>query len=341
MSNDFIPFAVGGSANVTPQATYAANTTLTQTGFQSGIAKSPDLNKVWRQSSIMSAVLAQFIANTTGQNAVDDGTTATLLANLIAAVSANSEALIGSARNLSMSVTAASASATMTADEIVVGSALGGLKYTLASFSKTINLATTGAGGMDTGTAPVSGYVALYAIWNPTTQTAALLATNATSVVAPSVYGGANMPSGYTASALVSVVPTNSSSQFPLLFVKDRRIAFPAATIINATGTLPTAISYATLTLTAVPKNARSMRGAIFITNAAAAVTHVGIAPNNYGSSTTAPGFVEISDNTSGAQGLSGMFDVDIGAPQTVGYYSISTSGVTVTYTIITSSYEI
>jgi hypothetical protein len=86
MSNDFIPFAVGGSANVTPQATYAANTTLTQGGFQSGLAKSPDLNKVWRQSSIMAAVLAQFIVDQSGQNAVDDGTTATLEANLISAV---------------------------------------------------------------------------------------------------------------------------------------------------------------------------------------------------------------------------------------------------------------
>lgn len=83
MSNDFLPFAVGGSANVTPQATYAANTALTQGGFQSGIAKSPDMNKVCRQSSIMAAVLAQFIVARTGANATDDGTTATLLANLL------------------------------------------------------------------------------------------------------------------------------------------------------------------------------------------------------------------------------------------------------------------
>jgi hypothetical protein len=84
--NDFLPFAVGGSANVTPQAVYAADTTLTQGGFQSGLAKSPDLNKVWRQSSIMSAVLAQFIVDQSGQNAVDDGTTATLEANLLLAI---------------------------------------------------------------------------------------------------------------------------------------------------------------------------------------------------------------------------------------------------------------
>lgn len=86
MSNDFIPFAVGGSANVITQSAYAALTSITQNGFQSGIAQSNQLNKVWRQSSIMAAVLAQFIADQSGQNAVDDGTTATLEANLIAAV---------------------------------------------------------------------------------------------------------------------------------------------------------------------------------------------------------------------------------------------------------------
>lgn len=86
MSNDFLTFAVGGSANVTPQAAYAADTPLLQNGFVAGIANSADLNKVWRQSSIMAAVVAQFIVNQSGQNAVDDGTTATLIANLLTAI---------------------------------------------------------------------------------------------------------------------------------------------------------------------------------------------------------------------------------------------------------------
>ncbi|MCA7959523.1 hypothetical protein LGM14_18660 [Burkholderia multivorans] len=83
--NDFLPFATGPGANVVDQATYGALTALT-TGFQSGTAQSAQLNKVWRQSSIMSAVLAKFIVNQTGQPAIDDGTTATLLANLASAV---------------------------------------------------------------------------------------------------------------------------------------------------------------------------------------------------------------------------------------------------------------
>jgi hypothetical protein len=80
--------------------------------------------------------------------------------------------------------------------------------------NKTVNLATTGAGGMDSGAAPNNGFVAIYAIYNPTTGASALLARNATAAAQPTVYGGANMPAGYTASALISVWPTNASGQF-------------------------------------------------------------------------------------------------------------------------------
>lgn len=80
-TNDFLPFATGGSANVLTQAQWAALGALLN-GFQSGIADSKSINKAFRQSSIMSAVLAQFIVDQTGANATDDGTTATLLTNL-------------------------------------------------------------------------------------------------------------------------------------------------------------------------------------------------------------------------------------------------------------------
>ncbi|SAL25579.1 hypothetical protein [Caballeronia telluris] len=80
-TNDFLPFAVGGSANVLSQSAYAALSAITN-GYSSGVAQSAALNKTWRQSSIMAAVLAQFISDQTGANSADDGTTATLLANL-------------------------------------------------------------------------------------------------------------------------------------------------------------------------------------------------------------------------------------------------------------------
>lgn len=84
-TSDFLPFATGAGATVLSQTDYAALPAVS-TGYGSGIAKAEQLNKTWRQSSIMASVLAQFIANQTGQNSVDDGTTAALLANLLSAV---------------------------------------------------------------------------------------------------------------------------------------------------------------------------------------------------------------------------------------------------------------
>ncbi|KVE27712.1 hypothetical protein WI93_11775 [Burkholderia vietnamiensis] len=84
-TNDFLALGGGGAANVIDQAIYAARAARL-TGFQSGTAQSAQLNQVWRQLSIMAAVIAQFIVNQTGQNAVDDGTTATLLSNFATAV---------------------------------------------------------------------------------------------------------------------------------------------------------------------------------------------------------------------------------------------------------------
>lgn len=172
--------------------------------------------------------------------------------------------VVGAAINARMSVTAPSAIATFTADELIVGVALGGLQYRLGSFNKTINLATTGAGGMDTGTAPVSGYVALYAIYNPTTAASAMLAVNATAAVAPQVYGGANMPAGYTASALISVWPTSSGSQFLTGSQVNRNInTSPTRAVLATTTQYPpgSTISIATL----VPPNAVLVSGSLLM----------------------------------------------------------------------------
>jgi hypothetical protein len=87
-SSDFLVFAGASGANVVSQSTYASMGALGP-GFSTGIAESNQLNKVWRQGSIMAAVLGQFIADITTQNSVDDGTTATLLGNLLTAIQAS------------------------------------------------------------------------------------------------------------------------------------------------------------------------------------------------------------------------------------------------------------
>ncbi|EPC8058620.1 TPA: hypothetical protein ACI1IM_004223 [Yersinia enterocolitica] len=169
--------------------------------------------------------------------------------------------VIGTSRNAKMSVTAASSTATFTADELIVQTALGGLQYKLSSFSKTINLATTGAGGMDTGTVPANGFVALYAIYNPTTQISALLAVNASLVVAPEVYGGSNMPAGYTASALVSVLPTSSSQLAPVI-QQGRRVSIVSANMLSGSGA-PSSLT--ALNIGVIPVNSTLIRMTVAI----------------------------------------------------------------------------
>lgn len=87
--NDFLVFAGSSGANVITQSAYAALSALTN-GFSAGLAASNQLNKVWRQSSIMAAVMAGFIVQETGDNVIDNGSSglATILANFTSAVQA-------------------------------------------------------------------------------------------------------------------------------------------------------------------------------------------------------------------------------------------------------------
>lgn len=168
------------------------------------------------------------------------------------AVVAAASAPVGSSRNAKMSVTSAGASGTFTADEIIVATALGGTSYRLGSYSQTINLSTTGAGGMDTGSAPVSGFVSLYAIAK-TDGTKNILACNVTTS-AGSIYSGANLPSGYSASALIGFWPTNGSGQFVPGLILGRKFWNDAGgvNVLNITATPPT--SYTSVSLaTAIP----------------------------------------------------------------------------------------
>ncbi|AOK05822.1 phage tail protein [Burkholderia latens] len=232
-----------------------------------------------------------------------------------------------------MSVTSASATATLTADEIVVGTALGGQKYVLGAFSKTINLATTGAGGMDTGSAPTSGYVALYAIYNPTTGVSALLATNATAAAQPTVYGGANMPSGYTASALVSVWPTNGSGQFVHGQQADRQIVFDPVTVLSANSG-PTSLTSLSVS-SAVPKNAKSINGNIGYASTTAAQLALNLSPWSSSVTHQSQGY-----QASGSNGFNSSFnDLLIVTAQTI-YYSIQVNAGTPTFNVSVSGYK-
>lgn len=85
-TNDFKTFATGGGANVMSQADYEVAAFL-GTGFQSGIALSEQLNKVWRQSAFVASQIAAFMAAQTGSDILDDGNAGSFLALLTTAVS--------------------------------------------------------------------------------------------------------------------------------------------------------------------------------------------------------------------------------------------------------------
>lgn len=228
--------------------------------------------------------------------------------------------VVGQSRNAVMSIATASASGTFTANEIIVETTLGGLRYCLSSFSQTVNLATTGAGGMDTGSAPASGFVALYAIYNPTAGTMAILAANASSAVAPEVYGGANMPAGYTASALVGVWPTNSSSQFTAGYLSGRKIFIKTTSVLSSStvGSL-TAFSIAGV----APPNTKTVNGNISFVNTAAASMGMSI----YGSSNGIASASASSDVATTEAKSFPFSDIPVVTSQTLYYTSNNNTG--------------
>jgi hypothetical protein len=172
--------------------------------------------------------------------------------------------VVGATRNLRGYLSTGGTSLNLTADEVIVETVLGGQYYRIANLNLTVNLATTGANGMDTGTAPASGYVGVYVIFNPSTGASALLATNATASVVGNVYGGANMPAGYTASALVAVWPTTSGSILYGGLLADRKFTRAAITVLSTSSTTGT---YTALAIGAgVPRNAKSVDLGINIT---------------------------------------------------------------------------
>ncbi|UNK21812.1 phage tail protein [Yersinia intermedia] len=179
------------------------------------------------------------------------------LRNIGAASLSQLTGIVGTSRNAKISIPVTLATASFTADELIVQTALGGYQYKLCNINKTINLAASGAGGMDTGTVPISGYVALYVIYNPTANVSALLAVNTTSTLAPEICSGV-MPSGYTASALVSVWRI-VASKFITGEQVNRSISIQSTTAFTITASTP-ATTIASIS-SIVPVNTKRISG--------------------------------------------------------------------------------
>lgn len=144
--NEFLPFGTAANANVLSNSAYQALPARTA-GFSSGVAKSEELNSAWRQASVIASVLAQFIADKTGQDVLDNGDLLTLQANL------NSAMLIaGTGRLLNTQSFRASGTYTPTAGTkkiriTMTGGGGGGGGCQAASSAETFSGAGGGAGG--------------------------------------------------------------------------------------------------------------------------------------------------------------------------------------------------
>jgi hypothetical protein len=80
-TNDFLTFAGDPAANVQPQAQFADPGYIPRIlGFSSGTAISTELNKVWRQASLIAHVIGQFTIDATSLDMLDDATPAGLSA---------------------------------------------------------------------------------------------------------------------------------------------------------------------------------------------------------------------------------------------------------------------
>ncbi|GAC1042245.1 hypothetical protein [Rhizobium sp. No.120] len=76
-TNQYLPFGTAGGANVLSPADYAA-LAARLAGFSAGVAQSEELNTVWRQASVIAAMIGQFVGDIGGFDALDDGSVANI-----------------------------------------------------------------------------------------------------------------------------------------------------------------------------------------------------------------------------------------------------------------------
>ncbi|MBC8997768.1 phage tail protein [Pseudomonas sp. N40(2020)] len=237
--------------------------------------------------------------------------------------------IAGDIRNARVSIPVAASIATFTASEMVLGD-VNGKRVVISSFNQSINLSTSvkGLGAMDVGAAPVNGFVAIYALYNPDSKSTGIIAVNTTTAIAPKLFAGV-APDGYTFSALLSILPTNASAQFAVAEQVDRQVFY-------GTQVLSTTVPVLTLTglsiSAAVPLNAKSVSG-----NFQGTVSANGYSMALAGSS-AAIGLQTFIVNFSGAGGGS-FLDVPFLSPQTL-FYRLTSAGTFSAFAITTNSYR-
>lgn len=239
--------------------------------------------------------------------------------------------VVGTMRNGRALLASASSTNTFTADELVLGDANGN-KVTLINFNQTVNLVSTvkGVGAMDVGTPPISGFVAMYALYNPETKAHGIIAVNASSTVVTNTYSGP-APAGYTFSALISVWPTDSAGKFLACFQTDRQIVLIAIGVLNTT--LGQGAFTPLLLAAAVPLNARAVNLTWQFGSSGSTTLSFGVASTANGFFNTAPALGGASMTMDG-----GHIRVPLAVARTI-YYIFSAAGGA-TLNVFCTAYE-
>ncbi len=231
------------------------------------------------------------------------------------ATSGPASAPVGAERGLVVQSTSTT-TLTLGASEVIVETAIGGTPYRLSNLSLTLNIAGVGAGGMDIGSAAANADLSVYLIYDPATGTSALLGTLGSTSNGP-VYAGSHMPSGYTASALVSSLRANASAQLGNFVQVGRMVEIAEQTILNG----GSANTLTELSLSAVvPANAQTASGTFGSVYSGSGLTCY-LASNSSGAG-------EISAGSGGTTvtTLAPFKDLILGTPQTI-YYTTNGNG--------------
>jgi hypothetical protein len=187
---------------------------------------------------------------------------------------------------------ASNTTATWVANQIIVQDSSNNSKL-LSAFNKTLNTATSGAGGLDTGSTAANTWYFVFAIYNGTTQNI-LMSTSATS---PS------LPSGYTYFARIGAVRLDASKNIIGFVQKNRKVSYTvgnnlAAPLTAASGTsvsFPTSVAVGAY----VPSTASKINGTLFGWGLSSASHFAAVAPNaSYDRDTNTPVYMYASGTT-------------------------------------------
>jgi len=254
-------------------------------------------------------------------------------ADLLDSMRALFPGISGASRNLAANLAAANTGVTVTAKELIVIENSTGRSYRLVDYSQGVNLLNVGKGGINSGVAPASGSVALYAIFNPTTKDASILAIDVSGSVPAPTFIYNDLPAGYTASAFISLLKTNSSRQL-IPFLQIEREVFIADQPALSTTAIPSTPTANTSAL--IPFGAKSISGSLSVQSTNASNLQMTVAGNPQNAGKFANTGAVLAGNTQQVP----YYGLPLQTPQTFYYTMASSAAGTSTAVLSFSSYK-